>query len=76
MGITDIRIFGDSQLVIKKINGDYQAKHDKLSKYKDLTMSLLEKFNSFTIDNISRKDNWHADAIASVNSLISPSDPS
>lgn len=76
MGVKDIKIFADSQLVIKQINGTYRAKHKKLSKYKYLIMHLLEKFQKFTIDNIPWKDNWLANEMESAASLISHEDPS
>jgi hypothetical protein len=39
-------------------------------------MALLENFDSYTTDNIPKKDNRHADVMASTTSLISPLDPS
>lgn len=51
LGAQNIKIFSDSQLVIKQINGMYQAKHENY-KNTDLTINLLENFNSYTIANI------------------------
>lgn len=39
-------------------------------------MTLLEHFESYTIENIPRKDNRHANAMASVTSLVSLKDSS
>lgn len=72
----DIKIFGDSQLVIKQINETYQEKHDKILKCRDITMALLENFHSYTIDNVPQKEDCHADAMASTISLILPLDSS
>lgn len=66
MGAKDIKIFGNSQLVIKQKHGVYQTKNGKLSKYKDLTIQLLEKFESFTIGNIPQKYNQDVDALSQV----------
>jgi ribonuclease HI len=76
LGAWIIKILGDLQLVIKQINGTYQVKHDKLSKYKDLTITLLEGFDSYNIDKIPWKDNQNADAMVSATSLINSNYPS
>jgi ribonuclease HI len=52
MGAWDVKIFNDSKLVTKQVNGTYQEKNDKISNFKDITMDLLEKFDSYTIDNV------------------------
>jgi hypothetical protein len=51
-------------------------KHEKLSKYKNVTMNFLQNFNSYSIDNVPQKDNHHANVMASAASLISPQDHS
>jgi hypothetical protein len=52
------------------------VKYEKILKYRDITMALIKKFDSYTIDNVPQKDNHHIDAMASVASLISLLDPS
>jgi ribonuclease HI len=39
-----IEICGDSELVIKKVQGSYQAKHLRLRTYMNLVLDLLEGF--------------------------------
>lgn len=39
-------------------------------------MTVLEKYDFFTIDSIPQKDNRHSDLMARVTSLISHHDPS
>ena len=42
--ITELHIFGDSQLVINQVNSDYQTKDNKLIPYKRLIDSLKNYF--------------------------------
>lgn len=53
----------------------YQVKQNKLSRYYDLALSLLEKFTSYTMEPTPQKHNQHADAMVCVSSLISIKDP-
>ena len=39
-----INIQGDSKLVIKQVQGSYQAKHPRLRTYRNLVVDLLESF--------------------------------
>lgn len=75
LNIKHIHIYGDSQLIIRQVTGIYQAKQDKLSQYKDLAVSLLQNFDSYTMEPVPRKNNRHADAMACVASLVSLEDP-
>ena len=38
------KVYGDSQLVIWKVNDDYETKDDKLMPYKKMTNFLKSKF--------------------------------
>ena len=40
----NINIEGDSELVIKQVQGSYQAKHPRLRSYKNLVLDLMEGF--------------------------------
>ena len=46
--ITELHIFGDSQLVINQVNNEYQTKDDKLVPYKKLVDSLRNYFTFVT----------------------------
>lgn len=53
LNIKHIHIYGDSQLIIRQVIGMYQEKQDKLSQYNDLAISLLQKFDSYTMELVS-----------------------
>ena len=59
-----IDIYGDSELVRKQVKGSYQAKHLRLSSYKNLVLDLLEGFKEHQFIVIPRKENVAVDALA------------
>lgn len=75
LNVKHLHIYGDSQSITRQVTGVYQAKQDKLSQYRDLALSLLRKFDSYTMEPVSQKDNRHVDAMACGASLVSLDDP-
>jgi len=61
-----IHIYGDSQLVIKQINGSFQTKDKELGEHKNKTMELLENFKEWSIRWIPRKQNAYADHLVNL----------
>lgn len=53
MEVKHIHIHGNSELIVNQVIGTYHVKQLKLSQYKDLVMTILKHFFSYTIDNIS-----------------------
>lgn len=75
LNVKHLHIYGDYQLIIRQVTRVYQAKKDQLSQYIDLALSLLQKFDSCTMEPVTQKHNRHADAMAYVASLVSLEDP-
>ncbi|CAL8117150.1 unnamed protein product [Prunus armeniaca] len=46
------------------------AKHPRMVQYLDKVQGLLKKFPTFTIQKVSRAENIHADALASLRSTL------
>ncbi|XP_057854567.2 uncharacterized protein LOC131064446 [Cryptomeria japonica] len=72
MGVKHIHIHGDSKLIVNQVTGANCVKQLKLPQYKDLVLTILKQFAAYMIDSISRRENYHADAMASVASLVGP----
>ncbi|XP_062006106.1 uncharacterized protein LOC133723312 [Rosa rugosa] len=65
LGVSNLAIFSDSQLVVNQVGGDFQAKEPHLSRYQSLTKTLLQRcLISHTIALIPRAQNTKADAVA------------
>ena len=58
-----IYIYGYSELVIKQVEGSYQAKHPRLRSHKNLVLDLLEYFKGYHLTVIPRKENNIVDAL-------------
>ena len=63
LGDKRIYIYGDSELVIKQVEGSYQYKHPRLRSYRNLVFDLLEGFKQNHLLVIPRKENRVVDSL-------------
>ena len=70
MGVENIQVFGDSQLIIKQVQGEYQAKEDSMIQYMAVSQWLIKKFKSCKLTQIPREQNSQADALANMGSAL------
>ncbi|XP_074323521.1 uncharacterized protein LOC141660438 [Apium graveolens] len=61
-----IDIFGDSQLVVKQISGEFITHNENMAKYLAITQKLLKKFSSWKLSNVDRAENQWADSLAKL----------
>jgi hypothetical protein len=65
MGIKEISVFGDVELIVKQIRNMYQAKHPRLKTYRNEVWDLIDSlFSAFNISYIPREKNVMADSLA------------
>ena len=64
LGIKRIKVFLDSELVVKQINGLYKVKNANLMPLWMRAKKLLAEFDSFTVSHVMREMNKEADALA------------
>ncbi len=53
----ELEIYGDSQLVIRQINGDYECKKPQLRVLRSKVRTLLEQFSSYNLTWVPREKN-------------------
>ncbi|XP_013617477.1 PREDICTED: uncharacterized protein LOC106323991 [Brassica oleracea var. oleracea] len=70
MGAENIQVFGDSQLIINQVQGEYQTKDDSMIQYLAVTQRLIKKFKSCKLTQIPREQNSQADALANLGSAL------
>ncbi|XP_013699878.2 uncharacterized protein LOC106403608 [Brassica napus] len=75
MGAESIQVFGDSQLIINQVQGEYQAKDDSMIQYLAVTQRLIKKFKSCKLTQIPREENAQADALANLGSALEMNSP-
>ncbi len=60
----NIRVFLDSELLAKQINGIYRVKNDRLKELMKDVRKQLSMFNSYTVEHVPRSGNKIADRLA------------
>jgi ribonuclease HI len=68
LGVDDLAIRLDSELVVKQISGAYRVKHEGLIPLHAKAKSLLRKFARVDVQHVRRKENAAADAL--VNQVL------
>jgi ribonuclease HI len=64
MGIEELSVFGDAELIIHQIKNIYQAKHPRLRTYRNEVWDLIDSFFlAFNISFIPRKENTMVDSL-------------
>ncbi len=63
-GCRRVRVFSDSELVVKQVAGAYKVKHpDMIPLHREAT-GLLRRFESASLSHVRREKNREADALA------------
>src|SRR3984885_1203831 len=68
LGIDDLAVRLDSELVVKQISGAYRVKHEGLIPLHAKAKLLLRKFARVDVQHVRRKENAAADAL--VNQVL------
>ena len=58
----------DSQLVVRQMNGSYEARDQRMSAYLIKAKQIQSTFDKFSIEQIPRSENARADALANLGS--------
>ena len=64
MGGKSIKLFSDSRLVVGQVNGEFEAKDERMRGYLSQVKTLQSKFESFNLLHVPRNGNAHADSLA------------
>ncbi|KAI2509175.1 RNase H [Fragilaria crotonensis] len=66
LGITDLRVEGDSELIIKQLDGRYRVKSEGLMTLHRSCLEMIQKFRKIEILHIPRAQNKRADELANM----------
>lgn len=64
LGVTDIAVFLDSELVVRQLSGEWKIKNDRLRQLAVTARRMLNSFDSATIEHVRREFNADADRLA------------
>jgi hypothetical protein len=65
-GATTLRVQSDSQLIVEQVNGEYEAKEDRMAKYLSLVKNLMRGFDEVILVQIPREQNTEADTLVKL----------
>ena len=64
LGVQQVKLYSDSELVVKQINGRYRVKKATLRPLYQKVVQLIGSLEAFTITHIPREQNREADRLA------------
>jgi ribonuclease HI len=64
MGIKELDVFSDSELMVKQLLGDYAVKAEHLRPLHDEARALLRGFSEVEVRHIPREENAQADLMS------------
>lgn len=65
-----ISAYGDLELVIKQVKGEYQAKHPQMRAYRNAVLDILIMFPEYTLTAVPRTQNIIVDSLATAASNL------
>eukprot|EP00261_Vitis_vinifera_P018113 XP_010648055.1 PREDICTED: uncharacterized protein LOC104878864 [Vitis vinifera] len=66
LSVSKLRVYSDSQLVVRHLQKEYEAKDAHMAQYLTKVRDTLQRFTEWTIEKIRRTENGHADALAGI----------
>ena len=64
--VKNLKAYSDSKLIVNQVRGEYEVRHKDLVPCHNAIIHMAEKFRNFYIDHVPRRQNAHADALASL----------
>lgn len=61
---TDLRVFSDSELLVRQIKGEYKVKHPGLRVLHAAARRMMDALPAVVIEHVPREQNTEADALA------------
>jgi len=68
LGATEVELIGDSELIVRQVNGEYKVKDATLKGLHAEVREALEAFQSWSIRHVRREQNAEADRL--VNEVL------
>jgi len=56
LNIMDIKIYADSELVVKQVNGEYKVKHERMRPLHRKAIALLCQYSNWSLQHVPRYD--------------------
>ena len=66
LGGRSINMFSDSRLVVGQVNGELEARDERMQEYLVQVKRLQARFNYFSLMHVSKSENTHADSLVTL----------
>ena len=66
MGIQRLEVFGDSNLAISQVNGDFDTKDPKMAAYRNAVLKMSARFEGLEFHHVARDNNQAVDVLARI----------
>uniref|UniRef100_A0A2N9G1P7 Uncharacterized protein n=1 Tax=Fagus sylvatica TaxID=28930 RepID=A0A2N9G1P7_FAGSY len=66
LGANRLRIQSDSQLIVGQVNGEYEAREDRMTRYLKLVRNAMNWFDEVTLVQVPHEQNTEVDALAKL----------
>ncbi|VFQ60495.1 unnamed protein product [Cuscuta campestris] len=63
-----IQVRCDSKLIVGHVTGKFEAKDERMKKYRDTALELLKAFRAYRIEQVPREENAEADILSKLGS--------
>jgi len=63
-GARRVKVFSDSELVVRQISGAYKVKHPSMVPLHQEARALMRRFEQISVSHVRREQNKEADALA------------
>jgi ribonuclease HI len=63
-GATSVKVFSDSELVVRQISGQYRVRHPDMVPLHGKAKGLLSRFEKASVSHVRREQNKDADRLA------------
>ncbi|KAL0313366.1 UNVERIFIED_CONTAM: hypothetical protein Sradi_5735900 [Sesamum radiatum] len=70
VGASHLQAYSDSQLVVRQVNGEYEAKKESMVQYLHQIGKLKTRFKSFQLQQIPREENIKTDSLSKLVSAL------
>ena len=66
LGAKEVKVYLDSRLVVNQVQGSFEAKDPQMMEYLRLVKQTMDHFLSVKVVQVARKQNLHADFLATL----------
>ena len=75
LGAREVEVYSDSRLVVNQVQRSFEAKDPQMIEYLRLIKQTMDRFLNVRVVQVARGQNWHADSLATLSSLLTEEVP-